>query len=166
MSARIGATVVAVVGVLVLVGWYAGITQLTNLIPGFGAMRPTTALCVVVLSAAVVLLQHPIVGRILGGLVVVIGVLTLVEYSLDASLGVDTLMPGIDLTRVDFGENSVLMAPGTAAALIFLGASVALIGTTRHTTPALVLAMVGLGISQIALICRGICQEGVFERRP
>ncbi|TFD53943.1 sensor domain-containing diguanylate cyclase [Cryobacterium frigoriphilum] len=152
VSARIGALIVVVVGALALVGWYVGLSRLTNLIPGFGAMRPTTALCLLLLAAAVLLLNRPIAAGVLGCLVAVLGTLTLLEYAFAASLGVATLLPGIDLGTVDLGGHSLIMAPGTAAALIFLGASVALIGYRRHTTLALMLSMVGLGISQIALV--------------
>ena len=151
-SARIGAIVVIIVAALNLIGWYTGLSQLTNLIPGFGAMRPTTALCLMLLATAVLLLPYPPVAGVLGCLVAALGVLTMLEYALDTSLGVDTLLPGIDLSTVDLGENSIIMAPGAAASLVFLGISVALIGSRRHTTLALMLSMVGLGISQIALV--------------
>ena len=152
LSARIGATVVVIIAALNIIGWYAGLSQLTNLIPGFGAMRPTTALCLVLLAAAVLLLKHPLIARLLGCLVAALGLLTAVEYALDASLGVDTLLPGIDSTTVDLGENSIIMAPGAASSLVFLGASVALIGSRRRTTLALILSTVGLGLSQIDLV--------------
>jgi diguanylate cyclase (GGDEF)-like protein/PAS domain S-box-containing protein len=151
-SARIGATVVAVVGVLVLVGWYAGISQLTELIPGFGAMRPSTALGLLLLAVAILVLSRPIVAGIMGGLVVALGAVTLVEYALGSSLGADTILPALDLAGIDLGQDSIPIAPGVAAALIFLGAAIIGLGLAGRTTVALMLALLGLGVSQVALI--------------
>lgn len=146
MSARIGAVAVAVVGAAVIFGWYAGITEVTELVPGLAAMRPTTAFSLMVLAAAVLSGARPIATRLLGGLVAAIGILTLAEDAFDASLGVDTLLPGID------AETVMRMAPATALGLIVLGAAVVLIGAARFTTAALALAMIGFAISQIALV--------------
>ncbi|WP_182378595.1 bifunctional diguanylate cyclase/phosphodiesterase [Nocardioides sp. WS12] len=111
--------VVAVATFLVLVGWYAGVEQLTTLVPGFASMKPNTALCLLLL--ALVPWFHPSHGRVttfLAATVLAIASITAVELALTAHWWIDRVLPGIDLRG-----NDPQMAPVTACCLILLSVS-------------------------------------------
>jgi diguanylate cyclase (GGDEF)-like protein/PAS domain S-box-containing protein len=146
LVSRGGAALVGVMGLAVLIGWYVGTTAIPSVIAGLWAMKPTTALALVLMSVAVFALDRPRVTLILGLAVAAVGGLTLAEFALGSSLGVDVLLPGIDLD----GESS-RMAPATAVALLLLGASVV---ASRFVRPAwmLALALGSLGVSLLAIL--------------
>ncbi|MHA7156349.1 putative bifunctional diguanylate cyclase/phosphodiesterase [Arthrobacter sp. TMN-50] len=138
---RIGAALVGVAGLVVLFAWYSEGALATG---GLLSVKPTTALAIVLLSFALIAFDHLRIAMILGGSVVVIGGLSFAENVLGASLGIDTLLPGIEL-------NGALprMAPSTAVSLLMLGCSVL---SGRFTRSALTLAFIALIASHIAIL--------------
>ncbi|MEO8518825.1 MAG: diguanylate cyclase [Dermatophilaceae bacterium] len=142
---RAAALIVGVIGALVLVGWYSGVTVFTTVLPGYVSMKPNAALGLIAIAAA--LMSTP--GRWtvpLGALSALVGGATLLEYLLGRSLGVDQLLPGIDLRG-----SSPRMAPATAVALLLLGSAVM---ARRYAQTTLVrgLAIGAFGLGQIAIL--------------
>ncbi|TFB46762.1 putative bifunctional diguanylate cyclase/phosphodiesterase [Cryobacterium tagatosivorans] len=127
--------------------WYTtGGAALAGMMPGLLAMKPTSALGLVLLSIALVAYARPRVTVVLGVAVFAIGGLSLAEYALGTSLGVDTLLPGIE-----FNGDAPRMAPSTALSLFVLGGSV-MSSRWARSTLTLGLAFVALGVSQIAIL--------------
>jgi len=117
--ARLAVAVVGAIGVLVILGWYTGLTALT-MFPGFPSMKPTTALLLLLIVVGRLLITNRKVAFVLGAVVAVLGALTLLEMVFGIVVGVDTLLPGIQL-----GDTSPIMAPATALVLLLLGAALA-----------------------------------------
>ncbi|MEO7840129.1 MAG: diguanylate cyclase [Anaerolineales bacterium] len=85
-----------VIGVAVLLGWTFNIAVLKSLLPGLANMRPLTALGILLAGCALWLLQqeYPLLWQqrlrlIFGGLVAVIGGITLLEYIFNLDVGID-----------------------------------------------------------------------------
>ncbi|MBX0301796.1 EAL domain-containing protein [Cryobacterium sp. 1639] len=100
MASRIGASFVAAVGLMVLVGWYTGATALTTVVPGFSPMMPITAVTLIVLSLSV-LVEHRRTAVLLGSAALALCSATLAGYSLGSTLGMAAWVPGIDLAGVE-----------------------------------------------------------------
>jgi PAS domain S-box-containing protein len=128
-----GAAVAASVGALVLAGWALPLSALTGLRAEVTAMKPNTALALVLVGAAIALhYRRPMhaarrrMARGLGAAAALIGALTLLEDAIHADLGIDELVFG-------GGARARLrvvgqMSPLTAASLAGLGGAVALLG--------------------------------------
>src|SRR5680860_1217594 len=123
--AKIAAGAVALVGLLVLVGWYTGTEWLTAVVPGYVSMKPNAALSLIALGAGVAMSSRQRWAIALPALAVGISGATLLEYALDSSFGLDTFLPGIEFED----PGAYRMAPATAVALATLG--VAAIGAAR-----------------------------------
>ena len=141
---RCAASLVGVVGLLVLVGWYTGGGGLTSM--GSVSMKPNAALSFVALAVAVVCFDRRRVAVSLGALVAGLGLVTLVEYARGVSTGVDRLLPGIDV-----GSDGARMAPTTAIALLLLGTAV-VSGALGRPRLMRGVAMVAFGIGQVAIL--------------
>jgi PAS domain S-box-containing protein len=85
---------VIVLGLTVLVGWHAGWPRLIQLHPTFAPMKYNTALCFLCSGGALLAIGRKArrVGVLLGGIVTLVGLLTLAEYVFDADLGIDQLL--------------------------------------------------------------------------
>ncbi|MEK7755340.1 MAG: hypothetical protein AAB654_25675, partial [Acidobacteriota bacterium] len=151
--------VAAVMGVLVLTGWWLDVAALKNVIPGHVSMKANTALAFVLAGTALTLLSPtPIsskrarAGQWLALLVVLIGTLTLCEYLFGWQLGIDELLctddPDAAATPIP-GR----MAPSTAVCFVLLG--LALMGIEweprRRFRPAEILALVAAIVSLISV---------------
>jgi hypothetical protein len=126
-------------GCLALAGWELGLPRVTTFGPGFPAMTPNTGLALVAGSAGLAASQFCAVpirgqrwGRLAGGLVALIGLLSLAQQ-----------IGGIDL-RIDgffvrgagaFAPSALRMAPLQAAACALLGTALLLLmARTRPAT--------------------------------
>ena len=143
--ARLAVAVVGATGVVVIFGWYTGLTALTKL-PGFPSMKPTPALLLLLIAVGALLISNRRVALVLGALAAVLGALTLLELAFDIEIGVDTLLAGIE-----YGDDSARMAPATALVLLFLGAALA---TSARARPWVShgLALLALCGSQVAFL--------------
>lgn len=113
-------------GVVVLLGWYRGSTTLIQVHPTFVPMQYNTALGLALSGFSLALLgsRYGWLALFGGGYAVVIGVLTLLEYALGVSMGIDQL----------FMHSSIMvgvshpgrMAPNTALCFILLGTALLL----------------------------------------
>jgi PAS domain S-box-containing protein len=90
---------VILLGALALAGWVFDIETLKTVLPGLVSMKANTAICFLMAGASLILRATPEpvpatrlgAGRILAAIVVVIGLLTLVEYVFNIDLGFDQL---------------------------------------------------------------------------
>jgi diguanylate cyclase (GGDEF)-like protein/PAS domain S-box-containing protein len=126
-SISIGTLVVAL---LVLAGWALHVHWLTNLESGAVSMKPNTAICIALISVALIVLSFcPLAQnsrRVVDGLIAVvllICVATIVEYVLGLNLGVDQAI----FRDYNGGANPGRMGPNTAVALLMLALGTALV---------------------------------------
>ena len=89
-AARILAGLAAVVAGLALIGWIFGVPDLTRLSPHLASMKFNTALCVVLLAASWRTARARIAVT-LAAVTGLIAVVTLLEYAINHSLGIDQL---------------------------------------------------------------------------
>ena len=146
--------VVVVIGSLVLVGWIFNIGALKTVFRDMVAMNPTTAVNFILAGLALRLLQsantkssaHRI-GRWIGVLVAVVGLVKLGEYFNFFDIDIDQL-----LFRAKLGSN--VMAPNTALSFVFVGFALWLLDveTRRGNHPAEALAFLPAFLSLIALL--------------
>ncbi|TFD81003.1 putative bifunctional diguanylate cyclase/phosphodiesterase [Cryobacterium fucosi] len=144
-ASRAGAVFVGAMGLIVLIGWYTQALALTTVLPGLVAMKPTTAIALIMLSLSLVLSERR-ATVLLGAVVVALGGATLVGYAIGSTLGIDVWVPGINL-----GGQDPRMAPAAAVALILLGLAV-IASRLERTTVMQVLALASLLLSLIALL--------------
>lgn len=111
----------AILGCAVLFGWYTGNISLIQVVPTFAAMQYNTALCMALCGIG---LLAGVQGRlrlsaILGGIVVLIASLTIIEYIFNTNIGLDELLLRhyIALETAHPGR----MAPNTALAFLLSG---------------------------------------------
>jgi PAS domain S-box-containing protein len=147
---------VAALGGLVVAGWLTVAVSLVQVLPGFPPMQYNTALgfmvCGAALLSAVMDLRRP--TALLAGLAAAIGLVTLLEYFFNVSLGIDDLM--VETYVLTGVSNPGRMAPNSAVALTLTGA--ALLGLcwppasrARHLYPAL-LGSIVIAIGTAALV--------------
>jgi diguanylate cyclase (GGDEF)-like protein len=124
-----GAVVAIAMGVLGLLGWVAGIDFLRQVADDVRAIKPSTALGLIFLGAALLLIRTSTVtderrawARVLAELVVLGGVMVLVEYAADIELGIDAIFE--DPTDSTYPGRP---APLTAVGAILLGLWLAVI---------------------------------------
>jgi diguanylate cyclase (GGDEF)-like protein/PAS domain S-box-containing protein len=146
---RVGAALVAATGVVVLLGWYSGVTSLTTMFLGQTPTRPNTAIGLIVLGVAVAALDRRRLSLPLAVAAAALGGATLLESVFGRSPGsgsIDMLLPGIDL-----GGNTARMAPTTALSLLLLAASL-ITGGFGRARPMRVMALTSFGVSQVAVL--------------
>jgi PAS domain S-box-containing protein len=158
-AALVCAPVAALGGVVVLAGWVLEVPLLKSLHPALVTMKANTALCFVLIGAALVLLRHgeapvPLARRraalACACVVGLIGALTLCEYALHCDLRIDQM-----LFREATGAVGTAfpgrMAPNTALNFLLIALALALLDVEawRRHRPADYLA---LGVGTITLV--------------
>lgn len=95
-SVAIGCAAVLTGGLVLIGGWGFDIAPLKSVLPGLSTMKANTALGIVTLGGGLALIVGGKSARIaaaaMAALALAIGVLTLVEYAFDRSLGIDELV--------------------------------------------------------------------------
>jgi len=126
------AALVALVGVAVLVGWALDIPSLKSLFPASPTLKPNTALGLILTGLSLALYQLPKrrfqldrALRILSGIAIGIGLLTLLEYLSGFSFGIDQLVfsEGPNPIATEFPGR---MARSTAACFILMNIAIVL----------------------------------------
>ncbi len=125
-----GGALAIAMGLAALVGWSLDLRVLTTFAPGWQPMKANTALCLVLLGSALLLLrprERPVlqtrIGAALAALAALIGLLSLVEYATGRGLGIDQLLFEDPSRIADPGRMSV----PTAAGLVLLGTALVLL---------------------------------------
>ncbi|TFD28221.1 putative bifunctional diguanylate cyclase/phosphodiesterase [Cryobacterium cryoconiti] len=143
---RLGAAFVGTTALIILAGWYIGFDSMPSSMGFLLAMKPMTALGLVLVAVGVFSFDRRWLSLTLGLMALVIGALTVAEFVSGNSLGIDALLPGID-----FQGQSERMAPSTAVALILLGTSV-IASRTARSAAMLGFAFAALSVSLIAIM--------------
>ncbi len=150
--------VTVLIGAVVLVGWTFNLDGLKSVAPGFDTMKPNAAVSLVLAGTALWLSQKPSVwtrrvARTFALVVLVIGLLTLLEYLFGWKLGIDQLLfheAGGEADSPVPGQ----MAPNAALCFALLGSSLTLVdsssGRVRYLSQSLALAAGTIGL--LALI--------------
>ena len=146
-AARWTAAFVVAVGLLVLVGWAAGIGWLVRLDHTYAAMRPNAALCLVLLAGCWFLSAR--LALLASAAVAVIASLTLAEWAFGHALGVDGML-GFSVT----GPYPGRMAAGPAVCLLVLAVShLSLVaGRGRRLTEQVIPQAAGLVVTIVAAV--------------
>lgn len=132
-SARWGAYALIALGMSVFVGWFTGIRVLMTVLPGRITMKPNAALGFFCAGIALVLLTHPRARRtrpaalVSSVIVVAVGLLTLLEYLVHASFGIDQLFFADHVQSPYPGR----MAQITALNFCLIGASLLLLALSE-----------------------------------
>ncbi len=124
---------VLLLGLVVLIGWYASIPSLVQLLPSFVPMQFNTALGFLLsgLSIVTLVLQKPNISKIFGVLTLLLGVSTFSQYVFFIDLGIDQLFMEHSITTKT--SHPGRMAPNTALCFIFAGCAL-VFGTRRRST--------------------------------
>jgi len=147
-------------GDLVLVGWRSNIESFKTIVPGFGAMNPTSALAMALSGLALWFLRDERrdsreikLGRAFAAVVAWIGSLRLIGYVAGAHRGVDTLFLADKIESASVGS-WFRMAPVTATACVLIGASLVTLDfqTRRGGRPARLLAGAACVVALVALV--------------
>jgi PAS domain S-box-containing protein len=160
---RSGGAAVVLLGILVLIGWYAHWTALLEMYSGTAAMKFNTALCFILCGVGAILLttrfNRP--ASALGALVTLVGLMSILEYLTGSNFGVDEYFVSDFIlgAAIAPGPASILvpgqMAPLTASCFMFLGGAllVAGVGVNRNWQLMLVgsLAFIVAVIAAVAL---------------
>lgn len=142
----------AVVGSLVLIGWFAEVELLTRIKSDFPAMNPTTAVCIIISGFSVLLNLHGHIrlAMVGGCLVAAAGAAKLVDV-FGGSVPVDQLLFFDSLNKGPGLPNR--MAPNTAVAFILIGLGLKFSGSRPRMLRLMsqVLAVLALLISLFAI---------------
>jgi PAS domain S-box-containing protein len=156
-TARYFSLVVLVIGGLVILGWTFNISGLKTILPGLVQMKANTALGLVGLASALFLVQsnhfykRPYdVPRILSGIVVLLGLLTLFEHLLGLNFGIDELIFKDHVTNpLSFPGR---MATPTALCFILVGIALMLIPYPNMQRLVQTLALTVGGFGSLAML--------------
>ncbi|WP_137823610.1 GGDEF domain-containing protein [Pseudomonas sp. D(2018)] len=147
---------VALVGGAVLSGWVFGIGFLKSVVPGWVTMMINTAFTLVAagLALGAGLPTSPsqprlLVKQLLAGLMTLVGLLTLIEYTFTVNLGIDQLLMADDSTT-KLANHPGRMAPATAVCAVASGVSLLLLGVRPRLSQAF--ALVTLLTALVALV--------------
>ena len=146
---RVAGLLVALVGALVVLGWVVGAVIIPSANAASPAIRLNTGVCLLLLGAGLALAAWGRVAgaRVLGAMVVAIGLVTLFEYVAHTSLGID------QLAFDDHSRSVGRMAPNTAVGVAVLGAALVTAAARRMPwQPAELLALAGGMIGWLGLI--------------
>src|SRR5262249_11690275 len=132
---RASSCLIAVVGLVVLLGWNFDIELLRAGLPGRTPMNPATALALL-LAACALWMHHQARGRpdsapvcwlamTAGSLVIALGVITLTGYFIGYNTRVDQVLFGAQLA----GNR---IAPNTGFALLLIGVALCLLNSPRR----------------------------------
>jgi signal transduction histidine kinase len=152
--------IVAISGVLVLIGWATGIEALRSLMPGFIVTIPNTATAFIAGGAALVLLRSDAVpagqrraGMACAALALLIGGLTFLERMFGFDFGIDLLLFA-DAVRAYPYLPPGQMATNTTLGFILAGAALLVLAHEpgRHTRLRELLATAGIVIAALALL--------------
>ena len=150
---------VIVIGSMVIVGWMFNIPALKTVLPGLVTMKANTAACFILSGTALWLWhRHPtdqskrLWAQILAGIVLGIGLLTLLQYGLGRNFGIDELL--FKASTDTFGTSAPgRMAPNTAFNFVILGgALLLLLGPYAYYRSMQILSLIGLLVALLGLL--------------
>src|SRR5947209_3605356 len=122
------------IGLLVLIGWALDVVALKSVTSGMVSTKPNAALAFALTGASLLLLEtraaaarlRTVLAMVLAGVVVVIGVLTLIEYAFGVDLGIDQLLFH-ESSRAVGTSAPARMAVASAVGVVFGGGALVLV---------------------------------------
>ncbi|MEG4500900.1 PAS domain S-box protein [Microcoleus sp. F10-C6] len=167
---QMASLLVIAIGCLVLLGWQFDISPLKSGFPGMtSTMKANTAICFLLAGVSLRLLQyqrtrlHDRVAQWMARFIIIIGMLTLIQYIFGWKLGIDEWLFG------DFVSSATpypgRMGVNTALNFVLMGLALLLLGqnSQRHTWLAQIFSSVAALISLLALFGH-IFTVDIFER--
>jgi signal transduction histidine kinase len=164
----------AVVGVLVLIGWWRDIDALRTIIPGLIPTIPNTAVAAFVGGLAVLSAlreeRDPRFGdvtRVLGSILTALGAIFIIERVAKIDLGIDLLLFGNAVRAMEWEPPG---RPALNSAIVMLVDGVALLliehETRRGRRPAELLSAIGTAISFVAIVGYMYGVRGLYSLGP
>ncbi len=156
---QLAAITVLSVGALVLAGWAFDVDALKSILPRHASMKANTALCFVLAGAALWWMdpeaarwRHP-AARLCAIVVMLVGILTLGEYSFNVDFGIDQWLFR-DAPDAMFTGQPGRMGLNTALCFVLVGAALLLLRAETHAFVRLaqILTLTTLLIASAALI--------------
>lgn len=122
-------SLILLLGLLVLTGWFIGSEPLIQINPAFAPMQFNTALGFFMsgFGFLMIVLKKRQVASILGALIFLVGLLTLIEYIFGMNLGLDELFMEHSITILT--SHPGRMAPNTALSFTLTGIAIILISS-------------------------------------
>jgi PAS domain-containing protein len=160
-------------GFAVLLGWAFDVTALKSVLPGLFAMQPWAATAIALAGGA--LLAASAAGRIasaismaLGGMVLMIGLETVLQYAVGLDLGTDRWLFPTDVSNQPGHPHPGRVAEATSIAFVLLGAMLLLARVERAWARAVFSTIGTVGLLLMAaplvgyLIGAGVLQSAAF----
>ncbi len=140
----------ALLGTIVIFGWFTQNLTLLRILPSFDTMRFNTALGFSLAGAGLIAsaFKRTQVFRVCGAIVGLIGALTIIEYAFGVDIGIDQLLMKDTISATYPGRVGL----PTAIGFTFIGAAFILLGTPRWTKGQHIL----LGIPGSIIIALGV----------
>jgi len=150
----------AVVGVAVLIGWALDIPAVKSVLPGLVTMKANTALCFIFIGISMLLWYtgrtsgaRRLLAQSAGGIVALVGLITLCEYLFGWNAGIDQILFKDDAAAV-LTFSPGLMAFNTALNFMIIGIALIILDVQnkRGYWPSQTLVVVSGAISILAFI--------------
>src|SRR5258706_4074886 len=130
-----GGALLALLGGVVMFGWWMQSSPLVRVLPGFTPMVFNTALCFVLAGGALLMpvsdaQRHQRVTAVLGGALVTVATLVLAEHVLHLNVGID--WAPLHAWLRDSNPNPGRMSAGTASGFLMSGAVLILASRVRR----------------------------------
>jgi signal transduction histidine kinase/CheY-like chemotaxis protein len=142
-------------GAAVLVGWFADIEPLKSVLPGLSTMKANAACGFLLAGLGLAAIGRGRGGRAVAtgcaGLILAIGLLTLVQYPLALDLGIDELLV-TDLGTLRGSGHPGRMSPLTALAWTALAPAILLLAWSRRRQAIVVAHAFGLAVGSLAFL--------------
>src|SRR5258705_2769899 len=150
-----GGALLALLGGVVMVGWWMQSSPLVRVLPGFTPMVFNTALCFVLAGSALLTpvsdaVRYRRVTTAIGGVLAIIAALVLAEQLLQTNLGIDWTPLHVWLN--DSNPNAARMSSGTACGFLMSGAVLILATRVRRPWVGTVVRLLTLGVGAIGAL--------------
>src|SRR5882672_10444511 len=148
-------TLLALLGGIVILGWWMQFSSLVRVLPGFTPMVFNTALSFVLAGAALLMpvsdaQRHKHVTAVLGSALAIIAALVLAEHLLHLNLGID--WAPLHAWLHDSNPNPGRMSAGTASGFLMSGAVLILAACVRRPWMSTVVRLLTLGVGAVGVL--------------
>lgn len=160
-------TLILLMGIVVIVGWYNHNALIVQLHPSLVPMQFNTALLFILTGISLILLELKQPARYLGFIIIVVSVFTLLEYLFVTDLLIDQLFHKSFLTVKT--SHPGRMAPNTAICFLLSGCFIFIVGSRHHLSllySAMATAILIFVIGAIALFGYAVNIESTYAWGP
>src|SRR5260221_6283829 len=150
-----GGALLALLGGVVMFGWWMQSSPLVRVLPGFTPMVFNTALCFVLAGSALLTpvsdaVRYRRVATAIGGVLAIIAALVLAEHLLQTNLGID--WAPLHAWLNDSNPNAGRMSSGTACGFLMSGAVLILATRVRRPWVGTLVRLLKLGVGAIGVL--------------